>query len=172
MNNQLIASLILLAIVIIYIYYKQNKAESLYNRLGGIYPIAAVVDHFSDAVVNNPIAGKNSPNPLLRQWYAEKSSSRMPGLKWMRTLWLCDAAGGPYTFIASTGSRKGKCPLSLENAHSELKISADEFNAVAGELAKSLDYFNVPEKEKNEVLAAFAAHKSEIDEGVAKCYMW
>ena len=44
-------------------------------------------------------------------------------------------------------------------------ISSEEFDAVAGELATSLDAFNVPAREKDEVLAAFAAHKGEVTEG-------
>ena len=36
---------------------------SLYERLGGVFAIAAVVDHFSDAVVQNPIVGQQSENP-------------------------------------------------------------------------------------------------------------
>jgi len=31
--------------------------KSLYERLGGVFVIAAVVDHFSDAVVKNPFVG-------------------------------------------------------------------------------------------------------------------
>ena len=37
--------------------------------------------------------------------------------------------------------------------------------AVADELARTLDFFKVPEREKGEVLAAFAAHKGEVNEG-------
>jgi hypothetical protein len=40
--------------------------SSLYERLGGAFAIAAVVDHFSDAIVHNPIVGQNSENPDLR----------------------------------------------------------------------------------------------------------
>ena len=43
--------------------------KSLYERLGGVFAIAAVVDHFSDAIVQNPIVGKNSKNPALRKWH-------------------------------------------------------------------------------------------------------
>lgn len=165
----LIIVLIIILLVVIYFittnyYTKKNKSEekSLYDRLGGIYPIAAVVNHFSDAVVNNPIAGKNSPNPDLKKWYSEKMDTRLPGLKWMRTLWLCDQAGGPYKYIPTV---PGKCPMSLENAHKPLKISPKEFDAVAQELSKSLDYYSVPAKEKAEVLAAFANHKNEVNQG-------
>ena len=40
--------------------------KSLYERLGGVFAIAAVVDHFSDAVVQNAIAGKTSKNPACK----------------------------------------------------------------------------------------------------------
>ena len=53
----------------------------------------------------------------------------------------------------------------LEEAHRELKISPAEFDEVAAELGRTLDFFNVPEREKAEVLAAFAAHKGEVTEG-------
>jgi hemoglobin len=43
--------------------------KSLYERLGGVFSIASVVDHFSDAVVQNPIVGKTSKNPFLREWH-------------------------------------------------------------------------------------------------------
>ena len=45
------------------------------------------------------------------------------------------------------------------------RITSDEFDTVAAELSYALDAFNVPEREKQEVLAAFAAHKDEVTEG-------
>jgi hemoglobin len=36
---------------------------------------------------------------------------------------------------------------------------------VAAELARTLDSFNVPAREKEDVLGAFAAHKDEVTEG-------
>ena len=41
---------------------------SLYERLGGVFAIAAVVDHFSDAVIANPKVGRGSANPQLDDW--------------------------------------------------------------------------------------------------------
>ena len=55
--------------------------------------------------------------------------------------------------------------MGLENAHKDLHISPEEFDAVANVLARSLDHFNVPAKEKGEVMAAFAAHKGEVNTG-------
>jgi hypothetical protein len=48
---------------------------------------------------------------------------------------------------------------------SPVKISPEVFDEVAGELAKTLDDFKVPEREKGEVLAAFAGEKSEVSAG-------
>ncbi len=135
--------------------------QSLYERLGGVFAIAAVVDHFSDAVVNNEVAGQGSDNPELREWHTQKLA-RLPGLKFMRTLWVCQVSGGPFQYV---GTKPGHDQLGLEEAHRDLQIAPEEFDAVAGELARSLDAFHVPELEKSQVLAAFAAHKGEVTEG-------
>ena len=135
--------------------------KSLYERLGGVFAIAAVVDHFSDAVVKNPIVGQKSKNPQLREWHT-KSLGRLPGLKFMRTLWVCNVSGGPYQFKAT---KPGTTPLGLEEAHRDLRISPAEFDEVAAELGRTLDFFKVPKREKGEVLAAFAAHKDEVTAG-------
>ena len=135
--------------------------QSLYERLGGVFAIAAVVDHFSDAVVKNPIVGQDSENPQLRDWHT-KNLGRLPGLKFMRTLWVCEVSGGPYKFAAT---KPGATPLGLEEAHRDLKIAPAEFDEVAAELGRTLDFFKVPQREKDEVLGAFAAHKDEVTAG-------
>ena len=137
---------------------------SLYERLGGAFAIAAVVDHFSDAVVRNPIVGQKSENPALREWHTN-SLGRLPGLKFMRTLWVCNVAGGPQQYAATA---PGSTALGLEEAHRELKVSPAEFDEVAAELRRALDSFDVPQREKGEVLAAFAAHKGEVTEGYSQ----
>lgn len=134
---------------------------SLYERLGGVFAIAAVVDHFSDAIVKNPLVGQESANPALREWHTN-NLGRLPGLKWMRTLWVCQVAGGPQRYVAT---RPGSTDLGLEEAHRNLRISPAEFDEVAAELGRTLDVVGVPEQEKGEVLAAFAAHKGEVTEG-------
>ena len=134
---------------------------SLYERLGGVFAIAAVVDHFSDAIVKNPLVGQESANPQLREWHTN-NLGRLPGLKWMRTLWVCEVAGGPQKYVAT---RPGSTDLGLEEAHRKLRISPDEFDEVAAELGRTLDAVGVLAQEKGEVLAAFAAHKGEVTEG-------
>lgn len=135
--------------------------QSLYERLGGAFAIAAVVDHFSDAVVKNPIVGQQSDNPALREWHTN-NLDRLPGLKFMRTLWVCNVAGGPFQYSAT---QPGSTPVGLEVAHHDLRISPAQFDEVATELGRTLAVFKVPEQEKAEVLAAFAAHKGEVTAG-------
>ena len=140
---------------------KAVSEKSLYERLGGVFAVAAVVDRFSDAVVKNPIVGQQSANPQLREWQT-KNLGRLPGLKFMRTLWVCDISGGPYKFVAT---KPGTTSLGLEEAHRDLRISPAEFDEVAAELGRTLVAFKVPKPEMDEVLAAFAAHKGEVTAG-------
>ena len=137
------------------------QEKTLYERLGGVFAIAAVVNHFSDEIVKTPIVGKKSKNKQLREWHT-KNLERLPGLKFMRTLWVCDVSGGPFKF---SPTKPGATPLGLEEAHRDLKISPAEFDEVAAELGRTLDTFKVPKKEKDEVLGAFAAHKDEVTAG-------
>lgn len=135
--------------------------ETLYERLGGAFAIAAVVDKFSDALIHNPIVGQQSKNPQLRAWHTS-NLGRLPGLKFMRTLWVCNVTGGPFEY---TPVHPGSTILGLEEAHRDLRISPEEFDEVAAVLARTLDEFNVPAHEKDQVLGAFAAHKDEVTEG-------
>ena len=139
---------------------KQSE-KSLYDRLGGIFAIAAVVNYFSDEIIKDPVAGAQSSNPALREWHT-KQLDRLPGLKFMRTLWVANVSGGSFQY---SPTRPGSTNLGLEEAHKKLRISSKEFDAVAEVLSRSLDHFAVPQREKSEVLAAFAAHKNEVTKG-------
>jgi len=120
--------------------------QSLYERIGGVNAISMVVDRFSDQIVKNP---KLNVNPAPKIW---NESGQLPGLKFMRTLWLCQVAGGPFEY---TGKQLGE-------AHKDLHIRAEEFDEVGAEIANALDHFNVPEREKQEVLAAIVAQKADV----------
>ena len=149
-----------------YTQEKQTMPEkSLYDRLGGVFAIAAVVDHFSDAVVKNPIVGQKSENPQLREWHT-KNLGRLPGLKFMRRL-------GSATFRVALSSSRPPSPARRRSALRRPTGTSGsppaEFDEVAAELGRTLDFFKVPKSERAEVLAAFAAHKDEVTAGyVAK----
>jgi hemoglobin len=120
--------------------------QSLYERLGGVNAIAIVVDRFSDQIVANP---KLTVNPASKAWNA---TGQLPGLKFMRTLWIGAATGGPFHY---TGKELG-------DAHKDLHITSDEFDEVGAEIARALEYYQVPERERQEVLAAITAKKAEV----------
>ena len=126
---------------------------SLYERLGGVYAISAVVDRFSDQLVEKGTI--EDENSKIKDWNESEAAARLPGLKFLRTLWLCAIAGGPFEY---TG-------LPLDEAHSDLQLSSSDFDQVAAVLADTLDQFNVPAREKEEVLGAFEAHKPQVTAG-------
>jgi hemoglobin len=112
----------------------------LYDRLGGKPAITAVVDDFvgnvaADGRINRFFAGAN-----------------VPRLKAMLVDQICEASGGPCKY---TGR-------SMKAAHTGMKITDADFNALVEDLVKSLDKFKVPAREKNELLAALGGMKRDI----------
>lgn len=126
---------------------------TLYERIGGIYAIAAVVDHFSDQLITNQKV--LDANPELNEWHTKTYPGRLPGLKFLRTMWVAAVAGGPFQYTARE----------LRDAHFDLKIPPDVFDEVEAELGRTLDHFKVPEREKGELLAAFGGWKGEVTAG-------
>ena len=129
------------------------EEPTLYERLGGIFNIAAVISAFSDRLLENPKIV--DANPELHEWHTVTYHTRMPGLKWGRTWWVAMKAGGPFLY---TGRE-------MRDAHWYLKISPEVFDEVTQELINAMDDFKVPEREKAEVLAAFGAEKGEVTAG-------
>ena len=113
---------------------------SLYDRLGGIFPIALVVNRFSDEIITNP---KLNENPALRAWNETEAPIRLPGLKFGRTQWIAALAGGPYT------------GLPLSEAHAEFHLTAEEFGEVGAEIVRALDYYQAPQDLQQELVDAY-----------------
>ena len=122
---------------------------SLYERLGGIFAIAAVVNRFSDEIITNP---KLNVNPALKAWNDDEAATRLPGLKWLRTLWVGALTGGPFTY---TG-------LPLHQAHTRFSLTSDEFDEVGAEIVRALDFYGVPEREKKQLVDAYMLSKPDV----------
>ena len=122
---------------------------SLYDRLGGYFAIAAVVNRFSDQILTNATLNQN---PALKTWNETEAEARLPGLKFGRTLWIAAVAGGPFEY---TG-------LPLKEAHGEFNLTADEFAEVGAEIVRALDFYGVPEREKQELVDAYKASMSDV----------
>jgi hemoglobin len=122
---------------------------TLYDRLGGIFAISAVVNRFSDEIIKNP---KLNVNPALKAWNEDEAATRLPGLKFMRTLWVAALAGGPFEY---TG-------LPLHTAHTRFHLTGDEFDEVGSEIVRALQYYKVPEAETKLLVDAYMLSKPDV----------
>jgi hemoglobin len=125
------------------------EEQSLYERVGGIFAIAAVVNRFSDEIIKNP---KLNVNPALKAWNETEAEFRLPGLKFGRTQWVASLAGGPYEY---TG-------LPLDEAHKDFHLTEEEFAEVGAEIVRALEYYQVPEREIQELVAAYMTAMPQV----------
>jgi hemoglobin len=123
-----------------------DSKPSLYERLGGVYSIATVVNDFIDRIMIDP---RLNSNPLI-----DEAHHRVPpaGFKYLVTEMVCHATGGPQSY---TGQ-------SMRNAHQHLKITAAEWDAFLNDFQQTLDKFGVPETEQNELKAIVASTRGDI----------
>ena len=101
---------------------------SLYERLGGVFAIAAVIDQFSDAVVGTR-SWARVENPALREWHTGTGQTAGPEVHAHPVGLRC--FGRTFDFSAT---KPGHDP-GLEEAHRELRISPEEFDEVAADSA-------------------------------------
>ena len=122
------------------------EKPSLYDRLGGVYSIATVVDDLIDRVMSDP---RLNANPLVNE-----AHHRVPpaGFKYLVTEMVCWAGGGPQKY-------SGK-PMAESHAH--LKITVKEWEAFMDDLQHSLDRFAVPAQEQAELKAIVNSTRSDI----------
>src|SRR5947209_9597347 len=115
----------------------QTTQPSLYERLGGIYSIATVVDDLIDRVMNDP---RLNANPAV-----DEAHHRVPpaGFKYLVTEMVCWATGGPQQY---TGR-------SMADSHRDLHITAQEWGAFLDDFQQTLDKFKVPALEQGELQA-------------------
>jgi hemoglobin len=110
---------------------------SLYERLGGIYSIACVVDDFIDRIMIDP---RLNANPAVNEAHHRVPP---PGFKYLVTEMVGWASGGPQKY---TGR-------SMRESHENLNITPKEWDAFMDDLQQTLDKFNVPAAEQAELKA-------------------
>ncbi|TVP77660.1 group 1 truncated hemoglobin [Thioalkalivibrio sp.] len=120
--------------------------ETLIERLGGISGIALVVDDFVDDFVADPVI---MANPDTRE---RKPGEGVPGLKYHLTSIICEASGGPCTYVGPT----------LRQAHEGLNVSETEWERMGELFAATLARHNVGEREQQELFAILGPTKDDI----------
>ncbi|MGI9232777.1 MAG: group I truncated hemoglobin [Woeseiaceae bacterium] len=121
------------------------KEASLYDRLGGYDAVSAVVDDFAAKLFKDPVVGA--------RFFGMSEDSRM-GFRQKNKNLVCAATGGPCKIISRTAA----------TTHGGLGITASEFAIVAQHLVDTLNKFNVPEKEHNELMAIIGSLRPDIVE--------
>jgi hemoglobin len=128
-----------------------SAKPSLYERLGGLYPISAVVDDFIERVYVNPTLNAN-PNIAKA-----RSDLRKAGLKVHVANLVCMVTGGPCKY---TG--KG-----MKEAHANFHITPNEWQALLVDFRASLDKYKVPAAEQKELVDIVESTKPDIVEAAA-----
>jgi hemoglobin len=124
----------------------QTDPTSLYDRLGGIYNIATVVDDFIDRIM---VDDRLNANPRVDEAHHRVLPA---GFKYLVTEQVGEAAGGPQRY---TGRSMG-------DTHRDLLITAEEWDAFVDDFNQSLDKFQVPQQERSELLSIIDSTKAAI----------
>ena len=121
---------------------------TLYDRLGGVYSIATVVDDFIDRIMRDP---RLNANPAL-----DEAHHKVPpaGFKYLVTEMVCGATGGPQRYT-------GK---SMAESHRHLHIRPREWDAFLDDFQQTLNKFQVPPAEQKELQALVQSTYGDIVE--------
>jgi len=122
------------------------QPTSLYERLGGIYPIATVVDDFIDRVMHNPIL---NANPKVNEAHHRVTP---PGFKYLVTEMVAWATGGPQKYTGKT----------MFDSHAQLGITEPEWQAFMKDLRDCFAKFSIPDQEQSELIAIVESTKKDI----------
>jgi hemoglobin len=125
---------------------QQQGQPALYDRLGGVYNIAPVVDHLIDLVMAD---SRLNANPRVDEAHHRVSAA---GFKYYVTELLCQASGGPQQY---SGRPMG-------DSHRHLMITDQEWEAFMDDVQQTLDKFGVPQPEQEEIRALVESTRESI----------
>jgi hemoglobin len=123
-----------------------SEAPSLYDRLGGVYNIATVIDDLIDRVMAD---ARLNANPRVDEAHHRVSAA---GFKFLVTEMVCWAAGGPQQYSGR----------SMGDSHRHLMITDPEWQAFMDDLQQTFDKFGVPRPEQQELTAIVESTKEAI----------
>ncbi len=120
--------------------------STLYERLGGVYSIAAVVDDFIDRIM---VDARLNINPRVDEAHHRVTAS---GFKYLVTELVCQVTGGPQQYTGRT----------MFDSHHHLLISNQEWLAFMDDFQQTLDKFKVPQQEQDELKVIVESTRSDI----------
>jgi hemoglobin len=117
--------------------------ESLYRRLGGYDAIAAATDDLLARLMGDP---------QLKDYWKGASDDNRRKARQLIVDFMVEAAGGPAYYVGRD----------MRTSHAGMRIGEADWGAFMRHSAATLDHFDVPAREKDEVLAFFASLRGEI----------
>ncbi len=123
-----------------------QEKPSLYDRLGGVYNIATVIEDLIDRVM---VDARLNANPRVDEAHHRVSAA---GFKFLATEMVCWAAGGPQQYSGR----------SMADSHRDLTITDQEWQAFMDDLQQTFDKFEVPQPEQEELKAIVESTKQAI----------
>ena len=126
-----------------------KKDKGLFDRLGGFFGIAGVVNNFSDAILENAVL---NANPALAEWNRTEAATRLPGLKFLRTMWVAAMVGGPIKYTGQP----------LEEAHDRFNMTPTEFAEVGKEIVKALQAAGVAQADIDQAVCIYGTSMDEV----------
>jgi hemoglobin len=121
----------------------EKSEKSLYERLGGYNPIAAVVDDFM---------GRMVADKQLGRFFIGASTNSKKKQRQLIVDMICEATGGPCIYTGRD----------MKTTHTGLNITESDWQVGVKLLTATLDKFKVPQKEKDDVFAAVSGLKLDI----------
>ena len=126
-----------------------KKDKGLFTRLGGFFGIAGVVNTFSDAILVNPVLNQN---PALAAWTQNEAPTRLPGLKFLRTMWIAAMVGGPIKYTGQP----------LDAAHDRFNMTPTEFAEVGSEIVKALQAAGVTQADIDQAVCIYQTSMDDV----------
>lgn len=123
-----------------------TESQSLYERLGGVYAIATVVDDFIDRIMDD---ARLNANEKVNEAHHKVAPA---GFKYLVTEQVCEATGGPQRYTGRT----------MADSHGELAITESEWAAFLDDFGQTLDKFNVPQQERSELFSIVESTRGDI----------
>jgi hemoglobin len=124
----------------------ETETESLFERLGGVYGIAAAVDDLVDRLYVNDTANQN---PAVKEFHETYGKA---GFKYLVTAWSIEHTGGPEVYPGRD----------MVEAHEDLEVTEREFDVVRTEIKTTLYQVGVPEEEMREFLEVIDMFRDEV----------
>ncbi|QMU67357.1 group 1 truncated hemoglobin [Streptacidiphilus sp. P02-A3a] len=128
---------------------ESTRTPSLYERLGGIFGISAVMEVLTDRLYENVSANRNADVQRLHE-----TNSRA-GFRFMVTAWSIEETGGPKVYPGRD----------MRAAHADMFASEEDFDIVALEIAATLSYCGVPRETAQEYLDIIESYRTDVLHG-------